>query len=124
MTDEQKKVFAGWFDKTGMYAQKNGKVRGASNQIIPVSKIRAKWEALKGYLDGYFATDEDDIQGFIDEKVAELYPETDNTDTSPEKLTMQNFMLLWDDTFELRLVSNTPIIFRKGGLYNEQISSG
>jgi hypothetical protein len=121
MTDEQKEVFEKWFEKTCMYVQKNGKVRGTGNQVISVSKIRAKWEAVKGYLDGYFPTDEDDIQGFIDGKVAEMYPETDNTESSPEKLTMQNFMLLWDDTFELRLVSNTPIIFRKGGLYNEQI---
>lgn len=80
MTEEQKDIFSDWFEKTCMYVQKNGKVRGTGNQVISVSKIRAKWEAVKGYLDGYFATDEDDIQDFIDGKVAELYPETDDND--------------------------------------------
>ena len=47
MTDNQERVFANWFEKTGMYVQKNGKVRGAGNNIITVSKIRSKWEAVK-----------------------------------------------------------------------------
>ena len=80
MTDNQERVFANWFEKTGMYVQKNGKVRGAGNNIITVSKIRSKWEALRGYSDDYFQMDEADIQDFIVDRVAKVYPETDDND--------------------------------------------
>ena len=80
MTGEQKDIFSDWFEKKKFEIQKNGKVRDSGRRQASTKSILDAWKQAKGFFDGYFATDEDDIQDFIDGKVAELYPETDDND--------------------------------------------
>lgn len=80
MTEEQKDIFSDWFEKKKFEIQKNGKVRDSGRRQASTKLILDAWKQAKGFFDGYFATDEDDIQDFIDGKVAELYPDTDDND--------------------------------------------
>ena len=121
MTEEQYGYFDEWFQKKKYDLQKNGKVRDSGRRQVNLKSILDSWKASKGFYANYFAIDEDEIQEYIDTKISELYPDGSDEEVIEEKVRMQNFLLMWDDTFELRLVSNTPIIFRKDGVYDEQI---
>lgn len=85
----------------------------------PVKKVLNYWTIQKNSIDGYFPADEDTMQGILEELAPA--PQKEEAKQNPEKVKMQQFMLKWDELFEFRIKENTPVVFKKGGEYEEQV---
>ena len=125
MTEEQCEVFEKWFNKRKYEVQKNGKVRDSGRRPTNSRAILKEWQSLKGILDGYFITDEDEIQNFIEVKRNELWPDDDDGQDSDGKLTasqlIEVFNNRFDESFEFRIVRSAFILFRRNKLSNQQV---
>lgn len=119
MTEEQEQIFTEWFNAKKFIIQYNGKVRDAGNRPVATKAILTAWKALKGFNENYFAIDDDDIDAYVASHIPVKEEVSDGKPTAQD--LMLNFTGKFLDEFELRIESNTPIIFKKGGLYNEQV---
>lgn len=124
MTEEQYEVFEKWFNKRKYEVQKNGKVRDSGRRPTNPRAILKEWQSLKGILDDYFITDEDEIQDFVETKRNELWPDGNEQDSNG-KLTasqlIEVFNNRFDESFEFRIVRSAFILFRRNKLSNQQV---
>lgn len=124
MNAEQKGIFEDWFGRKKYTVQKNGKVRGPSNKTVKMVDILKDWTGSKGLFKGYFPTDEDEIQDFVDQVHDEQWPDSGDNDDDGKLSASQLIELFnnrFDEAFEFRLIRSAFILFRKNKLANQQV---
>ena len=122
MDEEQLEVFSGFLEQNGWRAGRNKKgatvISDGYGHIKSTRTVISTWQAQKPMIDGYFPIDDGMVMDALDMLLPE---EKDEAKDNPEKLKMQSFMLKWDELFEFRIQENTPVVFKRGGEYDEQV---
>lgn len=123
MTDEQIEIFEKFLKNNGLHTSRNKAGAAIISDGYGHKKshkaIQGIWIAQKPMIDGYFPLDTDAIEEMADSIAPEQ--EKEEAKQSPEKIKMQQFMLKWDELFEFQIKENTPVVFKRGGEYAEQV---
>lgn len=122
MTDEQIEIFEKFLKDNGFHTSRNKAGAAIISDGYGHKKshkaIQGIWIAQKPMIDGYFPLDTDAIEEMADSIAPE---QKEGSEDLPERMQMQQFMLTWGDHFEFKIKENTPVIFRSGGLYENQV---